>query len=80
MPSMTLRQLRDTRLWKSWLQAGETVELREQNRILGRIVPEPAAKAPEEWPDFESPARAIFGDRMIPAADQPIEDRGDSRY
>jgi hypothetical protein len=80
MPSINLRQLRDTRQLKAWLKAGETVEFRERNRILGRIVPEPAAKAPVEWADFEARARAIFGDRMIPAADQPIEDRGDSRY
>jgi len=77
---MNLRQLRDTRLLKAWLQAGETVELRERDRVLGRIVPEPAPKAPVEWPDFEARARAIFGDRMIPAVDQLLEDRENSRY
>ena len=38
--SINLRQLRDTRRLKKWLKAGKTVELRERNRVLGRIVPE----------------------------------------
>jgi len=57
MPSINLRQLRDTRQLKAWLMAGETVELRERNCVLGRIIPDqPVAKA-AEWPDFAPAAR-----------------------
>jgi hypothetical protein len=79
-PSMNLRQLRDTRQLKAWLKAGKTVELRERNRVLGRIVPEPAElPRPKDWPDFEARARAIFGDRIIPIVEDLIEERN-SRY
>ena len=67
MPSVNLRQLRDTRQLKAWLKAGKTVELRERDRVLGRIVPEETEKKPVEWPDFEARARAIFGDRVLNA-------------
>ena len=77
--SINLRQLRDTRQLKAWLKAGKTVELRERNTVLARIVPEPAEPKPVEWPDFEARTRAIFG-RTIPAVDDLLEDREDSRY
>jgi hypothetical protein len=78
MPSVNLRQLRDTRQLKAWLKAGQTVELRERNRVLGRIVPDPpAAPRTVEWPDFEARAGAIFGDRIIPIVDDLIADRDD---
>jgi len=77
MPSVNLRQLRDTRQLKAWLRAGETVELRERDKILGRIVPE-APKA-VEWPDFEARSRAIFGDRLFDR-NAVLEAREDSRY
>ena len=80
MPSVNLRQLRDTRQLKAWLKAGETVELRERDRVLGRIVPEEPVKEPVEWPDFEARARKIFGDRIIPAVETLLEDRENSRY
>lgn len=82
MPSVNLRELRNTRQLKEWLKAGQTVELRERNRVLGRIVPdraEPKRRTPAEWPDFESRARAIFGDREIPIVEDLIEERN-SRY
>lgn len=82
MPSVNLRELRNTRQLKAWLKAGQTVELRERNRVLGRIVPDPTQSKPAppaEWPDFEARARAIFGDRVIPAVDILIEERN-SRY
>lgn len=79
MPSINLRQLRDTRQLKSWLSAGKTVELRERNRVLGRIVPEnPAARKDAEWPDFEARLKRIYGGRVLPAVEDLIEDR-DSR-
>ncbi len=81
MQSITLRQLRDTRQIKAWLKAGVHIEVRERNEVLGDLVPRtPPAPRPVEWPDFESRARAIFGDRIIPAVDDLIEDRENSRY
>jgi antitoxin (DNA-binding transcriptional repressor) of toxin-antitoxin stability system len=79
-PSVNLRQLRDTRQLKAWLKAGETVELRERNKVLGRIVPEPAEPLrPKEWPDFEARLKRNFGDRVIPAVELLVEERN-SRY
>jgi len=80
MPSINIRQLRDTRQLKIWLKAGETIELRERNTVLGKIVPEQPVAKPVEWPDFEARAREIFGDRVIPAVETLIEDRENSRY
>jgi hypothetical protein len=80
MPSVNLRELRNTRQLKAWLKAGQTVELRERNRVLGRIVPDPQEpKRPVEWPDFEARRKAIFGDRVIPIVEDLIEERS-SRY
>ena len=79
MPSVNLRQLRDTRQLKAWLKAGEVVELRERNTVLARIVPESPKIQPTEWPDFAARRRAIFGDRVIPAVEILIEERN-SRY
>ena len=76
MQKMNIRQLRDTRRLKAWLQAGKTVELRERDRVLGRIIPQSAVAQAEEWPDFAARAREIFGDRNLPGADLLIKDRG----
>src|SRR5271165_6138097 len=57
MASINIRQLRDTRRLKAWLQAGKTVELRERNRILGHIVPDGAPTQPPKWPDFAARAK-----------------------
>jgi len=75
MPSINLRQLRDTKKLKAWLRAGKTVELRERDRLIARIVPENSAP-PKEWPDFAAMRKEIFGDRILPGADVLIEDRG----
>ncbi len=80
MPTMNLRQLRDTRQLKNWLKAGKTVELRERDRVIGRIVPERSQDKPVEWPDFEARAKKILGDRILPGADLLIEERERSRY
>ena len=76
MPSVNIRQLRDTRRLKSWLQAGKTVELRERDRVLGHIVPEAATTELGEWPDFAARAKRIFGRRRLPGADLVIKERG----
>jgi hypothetical protein len=88
MQSVNLRQLRDTKQLKAWLAAGETVELRERNRVLGRIEPqrlEPTAEqlAKREklvWPDFEARLKELFGEQVLPGADLLIEERENSRY
>ena len=77
--SINLRQLRDTRRLKTWLRAGKTVELRERDKVIARIVPEHSKKKPVEWPDFEARTKAIFGDRILPGVKLLIEDR-ESRY
>jgi hypothetical protein len=76
MPSVDIRQFRNTRRLKAWLAAGKTVELREGNQILGRILPEPASPKRSKWPDFAKRAKKIFGDRVMPAVDIVIEERG----
>jgi antitoxin (DNA-binding transcriptional repressor) of toxin-antitoxin stability system len=65
MPSVNLRQLRDTRQLKEWLAAGETVELRERDKVLAKIVPERPVEKPKEWPDFEKRRREMWGDRVF---------------
>ena len=81
MPSINLRQLRDTRQIKAWLKAGVQIEVRERNNVLGDLVPRtPPKPSAVEWPDFEARARAIFGDRILPGADMLIEEREQSRY
>jgi antitoxin (DNA-binding transcriptional repressor) of toxin-antitoxin stability system len=80
MPSVNVRQLRDSRQLFKWLEAGEVVELKKRNRVVARIVPESPKIRPVEWPDFEARARAIFGDRILPGADLLIEEREQSRY
>jgi antitoxin (DNA-binding transcriptional repressor) of toxin-antitoxin stability system len=76
MPSVNIRQLRDTRRLKAWLRAGNTVELRERDRLIARIVPAREEQGPAKWPDFTARAKKIFGDRVLPGSDIVIEERG----
>jgi antitoxin (DNA-binding transcriptional repressor) of toxin-antitoxin stability system len=76
MPSVNMRQLRDTKRLKAWLRAGKTVELCDRNKRIARIVPENHGKAAGEWPDFEALAKEIIGDRVLPGADLLIQERG----
>jgi len=76
MPSVNMRQLRDTKRLKAWLRAGKTVELCERNRVIARIVPENEKGRPAKMPDFAARAKKIFGDRILPGADIVIEERG----
>jgi antitoxin (DNA-binding transcriptional repressor) of toxin-antitoxin stability system len=76
MPSVNIRQLRDTRRLKAWLRAGKVVELRERDRLIARIVPEKEEKQPVKYPDFAARRKKIFGDRTLPGADIVIEERG----
>jgi hypothetical protein len=76
MPSVNIRQLRDTKRLKAWLRAGKTVELRERNRVIGHILPENAPAVSGNWPDFDSIAKEILGDRVLSGSDLVIEERG----
>jgi antitoxin (DNA-binding transcriptional repressor) of toxin-antitoxin stability system len=77
MPSVNIRQLRDTRRLKAWLRAGNTVELRERNRVIARIVPEKQhEERPVKYPDFAARRRKIFDDRVLSIVDDLIRDRG----
>lgn len=78
--SINLRQLRDTRQLKAWLAASQTVELRERDRVLARIVPEQKEHRPVAWPDFEARLKADFGDRVFPAVESFLKDRENERY
>lgn len=73
--SINLRQLRNTKQLKAWLRAGQTVELRERDQVLARIVPVAGAAQPPEWPDFAARRKAIFGDKVLPFVDDFLKDR-----
>jgi antitoxin (DNA-binding transcriptional repressor) of toxin-antitoxin stability system len=75
MPSVNMRQLRDTRRLKAWLRAGKTVELRERDKLIARIVPEREGQPFVQWPDFAARRRQIFGDRVLTAVDDFLKDR-----
>jgi antitoxin (DNA-binding transcriptional repressor) of toxin-antitoxin stability system len=77
MPSVNIRQLRDTRRLKAWLRAGKTVELRERDKLIAKIVPEQEAeRRPVQYPDFEARVRKILGNRVLTAAGYLIRERG----
>ncbi|HVP50238.1 MAG TPA: hypothetical protein VMT56_03350 [Candidatus Bathyarchaeia archaeon] len=80
MPTLNMRGLRDTRLLKSWLKAGQTVELRERDRVIARIIPVNGSDAPVEMPDFAARAKKIFGDRVLNVVDDLIAERRRARY
>ena len=75
MVSVNMRQLRDTRRLKAWLRAGTTVELRDRDQVIARIVPE-TTEPPAKLPDFAARRKKIFGSRVLPGADLLIEERG----
>ena len=80
MHSVNIRQLRDTRRLKALLRSGETVELRERDRVIARIVPVRDAEQPRQMPDFAARRKKIFGDRVLPGADLLIAERRRARY
>jgi hypothetical protein len=52
------------------------VELRERDKVIARIVPEPAqGHGPVQYPDFAARAKAIFGDRILHAVEHLIRER-----
>jgi antitoxin (DNA-binding transcriptional repressor) of toxin-antitoxin stability system len=80
MPTVNMRQLRDTKRLKAWLKAGKTVELKDRDRVIGRIVPERPKEGPVKLPDFEARMKEIFGNRILPGSALLIEERERSRY
>ena len=64
-----MRGLRDTKKLKALLRQGKSIELRDRNRVIGRIVPEADPQEVKEWPDFEANLKEIFGDRVLTAVD-----------
>ena len=80
MPNVNIRQLRDTRRLKALLRAGKTVELRERDKVIGRIVPVAPMATPRNYPDFAALRREIFGQRILPGADLLIKEREKARY
>jgi antitoxin (DNA-binding transcriptional repressor) of toxin-antitoxin stability system len=80
MPSVNIRELRDTRKLLTWLEAGEVVELRKRNQVVARIIPESPRIQPVEWPDFAARRRAIFGDKVLTPVADLLEEREKSRY
>ena len=76
MPSINIRELRDTRRLKAWLRSGRTVELRERDRVIARIVPHRTHSQRPALPDFAALRKEIIGERMLPGADLLIEERG----
>ena len=80
MPSVNVRQLRDSRQLFKWLDAGEVVELKKRKRVVARIVPESPKVQPVEWPDFAARLKKQFGDRVLTPVADLIADRESSRY
>lgn len=75
-----MRQLRDTRRLKTLLRAGKTVELRDRDHVIGRVVPVNEARPAVQWPDFAARAKKIFGDRVLDSVDMLIAERRRARY
>ena len=60
---------------KTWLRQGKTVELRDRDRVIGRIVPETEKAREVEWPDFAARHKEIFGDQVFNAVEDFLKDR-----
>jgi antitoxin (DNA-binding transcriptional repressor) of toxin-antitoxin stability system len=76
MRPLNLRQLRNTSLLKNRLRPGNTVELKERDRVIARIVPENQPAAPVKYPDFAARSIKIFSGRVVSIVDDLIKDRG----
>jgi antitoxin (DNA-binding transcriptional repressor) of toxin-antitoxin stability system len=76
MPTINIRELRDTKRLKAWLRAGKTVELRERDKVIARIVPDGLPSPLGDWPDFAAMRKEILGDRVVPGSDLVIKERG----
>jgi len=76
-PGPVLPSASSVTLNPSSVTGGKTVELRERNKVIARIIP--AARGnerPVKFPDFAVRAKKVFGDRILPGADIVIAERG----
>lgn len=80
MPSINMRQLRDTRQLKTWLRSGQTVELRDRDQVVGRIVPEKPVEKEIDWAAFDARRKKILGNKKLPGVELLLEERERSRY
>jgi hypothetical protein len=70
-----MRGLRDTQKLKALLRQGKSIELRDRNRVIGRIIPETGEAREVEWPDFQARLDTIFKGRKLTAVDDFLQDR-----
>jgi antitoxin (DNA-binding transcriptional repressor) of toxin-antitoxin stability system len=56
--------------------SGKTVELRDRQGLIARIVPAQQNPSPEHWPDFAGRRHKIFGKKVLSGADLVTEERG----
>jgi hypothetical protein len=75
MPTVNMRGLRDTKKLKTLLRQGKSIELRDRNRVIGRIVPEKPVAEEVEWPDFQARLDEIFKGQKLNAVDDFLKDR-----
>jgi predicted nucleic acid-binding protein len=57
MPSVNIRELRDTRRLKAWLRSGKTVELGERSEVISGIIRAHVQTPNEHWPDLPAGGR-----------------------
>jgi len=76
VPSMNIRELRDSKKLQNWLRSGKTVELRVRKKVVARIVPNGKDETPKKYPDFAARRKRIFGNRVLPAVETLIRERG----
>ena len=70
MKTATVRQLR-TEFPKvlAWVHAGQEVAITRRRKIVANLIPAgDAARKKPVAPDFRARLRAVYGDKMIPAA------------
>jgi antitoxin (DNA-binding transcriptional repressor) of toxin-antitoxin stability system len=69
MKTATVRDLRyNFPQVEAWLSGGEEIELTKRGRVVGRILPPPAAKHSLKMPDFAARARAVCRGQKIDTA------------
>jgi antitoxin (DNA-binding transcriptional repressor) of toxin-antitoxin stability system len=80
MKKTTVRELKHaTKTVLSWVEEGETVEVRRRNRPIAILSP-PNRRNRIERPDFEARLRAIYGTKVLKktGTDVIAESRGES--
>jgi antitoxin (DNA-binding transcriptional repressor) of toxin-antitoxin stability system len=73
MKTASVRDLRyDFPKVEAWLKAGEVIQITKRNKVIGRLVSEPAVAA--EVPKFDAEEhrkwmKDLWGDRVVTAAE-----------